>query len=191
MGRKLFTEVYSKNSVLELREVAKTRRSNEWREYYGRLLMRASTLETGDARKEVIMSLSPSECYKLGLLIKQIAKTSQPTKRKVIIHKPDQNVERYTEILVEHWQNNGKSGYSVILQVRKKENERDFIETKVNVPMDKIDFLSLGHFLENLNVLLRWKEVVKVEETPEESPEETEETSDLPIDNNEFDDIEL
>jgi len=185
MARRIYTSIYSKSAVLEVREAVKVRERGEWKEYLGRTVIRAATLESGDNHKEITMSLSPSECYKLGIVIKQVAKSQQPVKKKVIIHNPEGN--KYSEIIVEYWQNGDRKGFAVILQLRERVEDRDNILVRINVPIEKIEFLALGDFFQSLNTLLRWREVIKVEQQePHEAP------ADEPvIDDDDLDDIEL
>jgi len=186
--RKIYTAIYSRNSVLEAKESAKIAQKGEWKEYFGRLQLRAATLTTGDDHRELVMSLTPAECYKLSLVIKQIVKNGG---RKVaILHKPNQEEERYTEVVVEKWENNGRSGYAIILQIRTKENGRDRIELKINVPVDKVELLAFADFLQGLNTLLRWRGAVKVESGGEE-PEETPPEEPVEINDDDLDDIDL
>jgi len=183
MARRIYTAEFSRNSVLEVKETAKVKESGEWKEYHGRVVVRAATLQSGDNHREIAMLLSPVECYKIGLVIKQVAKATQPIRKKVIVHKPEES--KFSELIVEYWRNDNRSGYAIILQLREGDNV-----VKVNVPLEKVNFLALGDFFQSLNTLLRWREVVRIE-SPEESPEETP-NDDLPIDNDDaFDDIEL
>jgi len=171
MARKIYAAEYSRNAVLEIKEAVKTVQRGDWKEYHGRVVVRAATLETGDRHKEVMMSLSPVECYRLGLVIKQIVKSQQPVRKKVIIHQPEEG--KFSELIAEYWRNNNREGYAIILQLR----EGDNVTVKVNVPIEKINFLALGDFFQSLNTLLRWRELKKVEssdsneqEVPEEEP---------------------
>jgi hypothetical protein len=187
MARRIFSEIYSRNSVLELKESAKVKTRGEWKEYYGRLLLRAANLETGDNHKEIVMSLSPTECYKLATVIKHVVKNGG--RKTAIVHRPQQDEAKFTEVVVEKWENNGRSGYAIILQIRIKENDRDRIETRINIPVEKLELLALASFLENLNTSLRWREVIKVQqEASDEAP------ADEPIDDIEdidIDDIDM
>ena len=182
MARRIYTAEFSRNSVLEVKETAKVKESGEWKEYHGRVVVRAATLQSGDNHREIAMLLSPVECYKIGLVIKQVAKATQPIRKKVIVHKPEES--KFSELIVEYWRNDNRSGYAIILQLREGDNV-----VKVNVPLDRINFLALGEFFKNLNTLLRWKEIVRVEveqQEPHEAP------ADEPvIDDDDLDDIEL
>lgn len=183
MARKIYCAEYSRNSVLEVKEAVKVSQRGDWKEYHGRVVVRAATLESGDNHKEIAMSLSPVECFKIGLVIKQVAKATQPTRKKVIIHQPEEG--KYSELVVEHWQNGNRSGYAVILQLR----EGDNVVTKVNIPLEKVNFLALGEFFKDLNTLLRWKDAVKVESGGE--PEETPPEEPVELDDDDLDDIDL
>ena len=188
--RKIYTAIYSRNSVLEFREGVKVKQSGDWKEIEGRLIARAATLESGEGHKEIVMSLTPTECYKLGLVAKQVAKSTSPTKKRAIVHNPTDN--RWSEILVEYWRNNDRSGYAIILQVKEKEGDNERIVNKINVPTtNKVELLALADFLLNLNTLLRWREVIKVEqqESSQEPAPAEEELDDL-IDDD-IDEIEL
>ena len=186
--RKIYSAIYSRNAVLEAKEAAKVSQRGDWKEYHGRLLLRGATLESGENHKEIVMSLEPKECFKLAAVIKQIVKNGG---RKVaIVHKPNQDEERYNEVVVEKWENNGRSGYAIILQVRVKENDRDRIVLKVNVPVDKIELLAFSDFLKELNTILRWRDIVKVE--PQEGSNEQEVPPPEPLEiDDDLDDIDL
>lgn len=166
MAKRIYTSVFSRNAVLEVREGNKVKVNGEWKEIYGRAILRAANLQSGENHQEVIVSLTPTECYKVALAMKQVAKNNEATKKKVLVHKPVQDEEKFTELIVEQWRNNNRTGFAVLLQTRNQQE----IEKKVNVAMDKVEFLALADFLQSLNSLLRWKEIIKIETQQEEIP---------------------
>jgi hypothetical protein len=174
MRRRIYTAVYSRNSVLELREGRKIKQSGEWKEIEGRLVVRAATLQSQP--REIIMSLSPAECFRLATTIKHVVKNGG--RKTAIVHRPQQDEAKFSEIIVERWENNGRSGYAIILQIRMDNR----IAERINIPTEKLELVALAKFLEDLNTLLRWREVVKVEQEQEEAPED-----DIVIDDEDID----
>lgn len=164
--RKIYSAIYSKNSVLEVREAGKTKVKNGWKETIGRVILRGATFD--HSHKEIVVSLTPTECFALSIGIKHILKTQEATKKRIVVHKPAEN--KFTEVYVEHWKNENRDGYAVILRVKNGETT----QTLINVPTSKIELMAFAEFLRDLNTIARWKEAVKVEQGSTETPTPTE-----------------
>jgi hypothetical protein len=182
MAKRIFYPLYSKSAVAEFEEKQKTKQRNGWIEKTGVLKVRFATLQTGENHKELLSQMSPAECYKFYAKANKVLK-GQSTREEIFVHKQqDQQNAPTKRLIVEKWERNGRKGFSLILIVKQGEQTE-----KINVACSGEELIALADWMKELNTLLRYKEVIKVEEEGGDEPL-PQPDDDIPVDEEELPD---
>lgn len=159
MAKRIYYALYSKSAVVEFEEKPKVKQKNGWIEKTGALKVRFATLESGENHKELLSQMNPAECFKFYAKANKVIK-GQSNREEVFVHKQQDQQDAPTKrLIIEKWERNGRKGFSVILVVKQGEQTE-----KINVACSGEELVALADWMKELNTLLRYKEVIKVEE---------------------------
>jgi len=159
MAKRIYYALYSKSAVVEFEEKPKIRQRNGWIEKTGALKVRFATLESGENHKELLSQMNPAECYKFYAKASKVIK-GQSNREEVFVHKQQNQQDAPTKrLIIERWERNGRKGFSVILVVSQQGEQE-----KINVACNGEELAALADWMRELNTLLRYKEIIKVEE---------------------------
>ena len=189
MTKRIFYALYSKSAVVEFEEKPKVRQQRNWIEKTGAIRLRFATLRTGENHQELFAQMTPMECYKFYVKALKILK-GQSSQEEVFIHRNnDQENASTKRLLIEKWERNGRKGYSLVLLVTQGEERK-----RINVACSGDELLSLTDWMKSLNSLLRYKEVIKVEEEEGGNelpprPSDTDDNEEIPVEEDLPDDI--
>ena len=155
---------YSSKAGFEVRAVTSTKRRGEYEERYGKVRIRAFSMENG--KEQIRVLLTPAEAYKLGKAIKETLKTTPEKGTTVIIHKTQrEGKESVSKITVEYFRTKkGTEGIGIVV-VRDK--------SRINVPLAKSEALYFADLLTYMAMEQSWFTARRIEKEAEEVIEET------------------
>jgi len=169
--------LFSRSAMARFSERVRSRKVGNWIERSKVLSLRFVSLR--EKGKVVVAQMSPTECYVFYLKALKVLK-GKSNSEEVFFHKVGDTVKR---LFIESWERDGKKGYSISLSVKGG--------SSVSVACSKEELLALAEWMKELNVLLRYAELERVESEGEEEKGEVQEAVEAEGENVDIEDLDI
>jgi len=113
----------------------------------GKIFLRAFPIEAGLKEKQISVMLTPEEAFSFFLTARKVVQSKKS--QRVIVHRNKNGSGEYiTNVSLDYWERNGKSGYGVTVQRRYDQDNAN--NANISISLTQIAF----HFL--VETLKRW-----------------------------------